>query len=400
MSNPRNPKVSSKWTVLAISFALMTTFAISLQALPPLFNLIMEDIPFSNSQAGMLMGAYAIPGIFLPFLIAYFVQRFDKKSIILISVSLVMLGLIAFFFSQTFMSLLLSRLLAGIGATAILVLAPLLVTIFFDRSNMGIAMGIFNTAMPFGTVLAVNSFAPLGLLLGWRQSILVAAVLAGVVIAINYFVLFLPKSKGEGAAEGSTEPDPQQKPFKMSLSIWLLAAIWVLANAQLLAYITFGPQFFQGVGISVQKAGLLTSFIMLMPIIVGPLVGIVFDKTGRRRGFVRAGTIMMAVSFVFFLKFSGTLPLWAITLGIGFAPIPIYVFAKLPELVEPHQVGMGMGVLTAASNLGITVGPAAFGFILDKTAGSFVTGFTVLAIVSVGVVLSLWGIKKQDRDAT
>ena len=62
---------SYKWLVLAISFILMLTFAISLQALPPIFDKIQEDIAFTNSQAGMLMGVYAIPGIFLPFLIAF-----------------------------------------------------------------------------------------------------------------------------------------------------------------------------------------------------------------------------------------------------------------------------------------------------------------------------------------
>lgn len=58
---------SYKWVVLAISFMLMLTFAISLQSLPPLFDKIVKDIYFSNSQAGMLMSAYAIPGIFLSY---------------------------------------------------------------------------------------------------------------------------------------------------------------------------------------------------------------------------------------------------------------------------------------------------------------------------------------------
>lgn len=56
-----------KWVILFISFMLMLTFAISLQSLPPIFDKIAEDISFSNSQAGLLMGIYAIPGIFLPF---------------------------------------------------------------------------------------------------------------------------------------------------------------------------------------------------------------------------------------------------------------------------------------------------------------------------------------------
>lgn len=42
-------KDSYKWVILAISFLLMLTFAISLQALPPIFQKITKDIPFSNS---------------------------------------------------------------------------------------------------------------------------------------------------------------------------------------------------------------------------------------------------------------------------------------------------------------------------------------------------------------
>ncbi len=87
---------SYKWLVLAISFALMLVFAISLQSLPPIFDKMQLDIAFSNSQAGMLMGAYAIPGIFIPFLIAFLASRYNKKSIINIAILILIGGLVAF----------------------------------------------------------------------------------------------------------------------------------------------------------------------------------------------------------------------------------------------------------------------------------------------------------------
>lgn len=87
---------SYKWVVLAISFTLMLVFSISLQFLPPIFDKIQNDISFSNSQAGMLMGAYAIPGIFIPFLIAFLASRYNKKSIILIALLVLIVGLVAF----------------------------------------------------------------------------------------------------------------------------------------------------------------------------------------------------------------------------------------------------------------------------------------------------------------
>lgn len=74
---------SYKWIVLAISFLLMLTFALSLQSLPPIFDNIANDIDFTNSQAGLLMGIYAIPGIFLPLAIAYLSNKYDNKYLIL-----------------------------------------------------------------------------------------------------------------------------------------------------------------------------------------------------------------------------------------------------------------------------------------------------------------------------
>ena len=57
----------------------MMGFALSLQVLPPLFDFMLNDVYFTNSQAGMLMGAYAIPGVFLPFLVAY-LSNYDCRA--------------------------------------------------------------------------------------------------------------------------------------------------------------------------------------------------------------------------------------------------------------------------------------------------------------------------------
>ncbi len=79
----------------------------------------------------------------------------------------------------------------------------------------------------------------------------------------------------------------------------------------------------------------------------------------------------MAISFILISRGTIGLPTWALTLGIGFTPIPIFVFSLLPELIQPRQMVMGLGILTAASNLGIAIGPSAFGLLLDKTGGGF-----------------------------
>lgn len=388
---------SYKWVVLGISFFMMMCFALSLQVLPPLFEQMMKEVSFSNSQAGLLMGAYAIPGIFLPFVVAYLANRFDIKKLIIGALLIMSVGLIAFSFAGSFSLFVVFRLIAGIGATFLVVLAPLLVTMFFDRKRMGIAMGVFNMAVPLGTVLAANFFGTLGQVVGWRVMLQGVAGFLGVVLLLVILALSLPKSKGGNTSDGSGG-EPRHK-FKGSMSLWFLAAIWALANAQLLAYVTFGPQFYQSIGLG-ENAGFLTSLIMVGSIFLAPVIGVLFDKTGRKKPYLLMGSVMILISFAFLAGAYFSIPLWAVALGVGFAPIPVFVFAHLPETVQPHEVGMGMGMLTVASNLGTTIGPSAFGSMLDQTGGNFSLSLLVLAGISliiIGFSLGLRGAREGKR---
>ena len=261
---------------------------------------------------------------------------------------------------------------------------------------MGIAMGIFNSAVPLGTVIAANLFGVLGEKIYWRTIILGIAVFVAVVLVINIFNLYLPKEETSRDVDAVSEKSSGS--LLSNISLWILVLIWALGNSQLLAYVTFVPQHFQEVGMTMQKAGLLTSFIMFVPIFLGPVVGVIIDKTGWKKRLLFAGAVIMAISFILISKGSG-LSIWAITLGIGFTPIPVFVFSVLPELIKPRQMAMGLGILTAASNLGIAIGPSAFGFLLDKTRENFNLGFIILATLSIVIILALIGLKRTKANS-
>lgn len=384
-----------KWVILVISFLMMIGFALTLQVLPPLFEHIIKDVFFTNSQAGMLMGAYAIPGIFLPFLVAYLAERYDIKMMVILALIFMIAGLIAFSTAQSFSFLLFYRLITGVGATVLVMIAPLLITMYFDQKNIGIAMGIFNVAVPLGTALAANLFGYLGEHAGWRAIMVWVAVYLGLLLAFVYFALTLSKNQKKDVEALEKVPT---KVFGGSLNLWLLGVIWALANVQILAYMTFGPQFYQLSGISVQKAGFLTSLIMFVPIFITPIIGIIFDKTGHKKPYLIIGGIISLISFVFIAINYLALPFWATALGIGFAPLPVFVFSFLPETVKPHQVGMGLGLLTVASNTGTTLGPIMLGAILDKTNGDFFIAIITLAVLSLIIIFISFMLKSKAID--
>lgn len=387
-------KESYKWLVLAISFLLMLTFALTLQVLPPIFDHIIKDIPFSNAQAGSLMGVYAIPGIIISLPIAFMVKKNSPKKMIVLGLVIMIIGLVAFSLSGTYLSLLIWRLVIGTGATILLVLGPFLVTMFFENKSLGTAMGIFNIAVPVGVVFAANAFGLLGEIIEWRTIILGLSVFVLLVLIVVSLGLSIPKKKSIRISDSSEAKEKEK--FKISLGLGLLGLIWAITNFQLLAYITFGSQYFQSVGISLQKAGLFVSFIMIMQIFLCPLIGIVFDKTNREKEILITGSIIVAVSFILIGQSVTLIPLWAIALGIGTSPIPVFLFSYLPKIVEPENVGVGLAIITIALNIGTTIGPASFGLILDITAGSFFIGFAILGLMSVVVIAALVVLKTKE----
>lgn len=209
-----------KWMILAISFLITFVFAISLQALPPLFSDIMKNIPFSQSKAGFLMSAYSILGIFIPFLVVLFINKIDLKRMLIIGLIAVIVGLLGFSLSSSYQLLLIYRLISGAGSTILVVISPLLITMFFNRNNIGIAMGIFNTAVPIGTVISANLFVYLGLFMGWRTIIIGIAILTVIILAIVFFFLYLPKEKKK---DDSTSSSPNSKSqFNMGINLCYL----------------------------------------------------------------------------------------------------------------------------------------------------------------------------------
>ncbi len=209
---------------------------------------ITKEIAFSTKQAGILMSSYSVIGIFIPFLVASALHKLDLKKIIITALSIVIIGLLGFSLSSTYPLLLMCRLLAGTGATILVVLSPLLITMFFDKNNIGSAMGIFNIAVPVGTVVSVNLFGYLGVRMNWRTIIVGIIIFVMITLAMVAVFLVLPSEKAE------EDVRPSKPRFKPGLSLIFLGIIWMVANGQLLAYTTFGPQFFQLSGLSLQKA--------------------------------------------------------------------------------------------------------------------------------------------------
>jgi predicted MFS family arabinose efflux permease len=167
----------------------MLGFAFTLQSIPPILTLIIKDLELTHTQAGLLMSFFALPPIFISILTGYFSDRLGPYRVGIVSFILMIVGESLFAISNTFLQAGIARVIAGIGASTITIVSAQIISRWFRGREIGTAMGIFNTAMPVGTITCFTAFGRIGERLGWRVPIFIALAVsvAGIIAFLTMY---------------------------------------------------------------------------------------------------------------------------------------------------------------------------------------------------------------------
>ncbi|MFQ6111385.1 MAG: nitrate/nitrite transporter, partial [Nitrospinota bacterium] len=254
----------------------------------------------------------------------------------------------------------------------------------FLGREIGLAMGIFSTAYPLGTLLSFNAFGYLGAAFGWRAPVLVSVGTGALALAI--FLLNCREAQEEGP--------PERAPFRLSmivgigLPIWLLAFTWTSFESVIISFLTFAPDYFLGKGMSLAFASALPALIMAGPIVIQPLVGWGVDRLGRKEYFIGIGGIFLALLMVVMAGERESYLFPIILMGFFLSLVPSPLFAFPPELVGPLYLGLGFGIVNSFSNVGRVLAPYLVGAVRDYT-GDYRAAFFVMSLLGLGVTLNI-----------
>lgn len=91
--------------------------------------------------------------IFLAILAGLLSDRLGSFKVGLISFMLVIIGTLFFALSRAFPYACFGRTVAGAGAVTISIVAAKILSQWFQGREVGTAMGVYNTAMPVGTII-------------------------------------------------------------------------------------------------------------------------------------------------------------------------------------------------------------------------------------------------------
>ena len=366
-----------------MAYICMFSFAIVFQSIPPLLGMIKPEFNISEAQAGLLMSFFALPGIIIGLPSGMISDRFGMKKTGLASLILMIFGTIIVATSSNIFQAYVGRIVSGIGGLTLAIVLPQLISRWFLDKELSFGMGIFNTAMPLGTILSLNLFSVIGNDLGWETPILITSTSS--VFALLMFLLLFRKPTGKVE---STKSNALSNIKRLGIPIWLMGLSWMWFNAAFISFITFSSEFFVDKGFEHSFAGLLSSLVMLGSLFLSPLIGYLVHRFGKEEVFIGMGGLTLGALILAILTLPNTVSL-LILMGLAVALVPAPIFSLPSKIVEPRNLGLAFGIITACLNIGVLIGPFLAGLARDFS-GDYVFSFYILFLFAVLQTITIW----------
>ncbi len=366
----------------------MLGFAFTLQSLPPVLTLIIEDLGITHTQAGLLMSLFALPPVFTSIFTGFFSDRLGPYRVGIVSFVLMIAGVMLFAFSGNFLHAGVARIIAGIGASTLAIVSAKIVSQWFGGHEIGTAMGIFNTAMPVGTIICFSFFGNIGERLGWRMVMFIAAAV-GVAGFIAFLTIFKSAPK-QYRAIATAEKREDRRLFSnlraIAGPVWMVGLCWMWFNAAVISFSTFAPDYFISRGATITLAGVLVSMLMWGSLVLSPIIGRLVDKLGNNELFIGVGGMLLGISIYLVTKVERALfPMAVMSFAAAFVPAPVFSYPA--KVLRQEVLGLVFGLYFMMSSLGMFFGPYVAGFVRDKS-GMYETSFILLSVIALLITLT------------
>lgn len=196
--------MKNRWVALAVIFIAFFQFPFNWFSVVPAFGGIVADLKISFTQVGAIAGMF-IAGYGIAHIPAgWFAERYGMRAGMIFGVVVETIGTAVTAWAPTYETILVGRLLCGVGASVTMGSSVGLVAAWFRGKELATANGIIQgvgftiaaAAGLYGWSLVIEP-------LGWRQGLLVATVVGAVTLVILLaFFPTPPKSSSDDVIEG------------------------------------------------------------------------------------------------------------------------------------------------------------------------------------------------------
>ncbi len=360
-SRPPAP-ASLRWLVLIFTSLAMFGNYYVYDSIAPLADILSRQLGFSDTQLGTLNAIYSFPNIIMVLIGGIIVDRIGTRRATLIFTVLCAVGAFMTAISGTFAVMAAGRLVFGLGAESMIVAVTAALGQWFKGKQLGLAFGLNLSIARAGSYAADLSPAwAKGIYAsGWQKPLLLAggfALISLVAVVIYWLIERAAEPKYDLARPAPPDRIVWGDLVRFDKSYWYIVGLCVTFYSVIFPFrSTFAIKYFQDAhGLSLEKAGLMNSYVFLAAIFATPLFGLLVDRVGKRSLFMAVGSLTLMPVFLI-LAYSHW-SLWISTglIGLAFSLVPAVMWPAVPYLADPRRLGTAYGLMTMLQNIGLTV---------------------------------------------
>ncbi len=364
--------------VIAMVFSYLTWYNFS-----ALLNFIIEDINLSPGQVGIILSAFQAGYVLAVIITGWLADQIGEKKVVLYStLGTAIFSTLFAFLAQSFWSVLILRLIAGVFCGGIYVPGMSLLSNWFSSEERGKSIGAYIGGLTFSYAASYFLAPMIASSFNWQIGILATSLPA-------FFAAFLVYRYVEDAPEHIKEKNSVNKqeikeeveevkpapeggykgPAVITFSyighMWELYGFWGWVGPFMVsAAIAVGYDYVSASVIGGQLASLI--------ILVGApsvwLMGYLSDKIGRTKTILICSIASLSAQFIFgFMHGKSLIITVAIGIWIGFWVIAdsASFSSGMTEMVQPKIRATSLGIQNSAGFLITVISPAVFGQVLE-----------------------------------
>jgi MFS family permease len=334
-----------RWMILAVLFAARVATGFQFQSVGSTATMLMRDLAIDYSEIGMLMGAYLLPGVIVAFPTGVLGQRFRDKTLGLIGLLLMAVSAAVLGAAEGFAVALVARIIGGVGATIVALVATKMTTDRFDGREIVLAMSILQVSWPFGAMLALPIQAYIALCAG---------------AALGAFALVSEPSE----QKQPTLTGRAKLPGGVLVQVVIAGSAWGAMNLACVLFFSYAPLLLVAQGSSSTAAASLTSLAVWFTIVSIPSGGYLIHRSGRPIAAIVVCSLVAAVALALFVaEVHPTIS--CMVFGVFAGPLSGAILSLPSKVLAPRDRALGFGVFYTCFYALMAVGPLAAGYLQD-----------------------------------
>lgn len=341
---------------------------------------IAEEFKLNDTQSGLIISAFFLSYAMMQLVGGFLSDKYGARKVILVSVVLWSILTVATGFAWSFISLIVIRILFGLGEGSFPAASSVAVADNFPKAERGRAKSTLTAATTIGAMISSFIAAAFITHLGWRILFFSFGALGLLITIVLYFVLN-PNSATEKAATKVPIKQLLQKPL-----VWLLLVMYFGVSIVNWGLTTWMPTYMvKEKHLDLVSMGALAVIPALVALLSTLTTGWLVDKlpSGKEKLLIIIGSIIAAIS-LFSLANVETITMVVVFQSVTYIGLMLATttILTMPLKYLPNEIiGTSVGFINFGGQIAGALSPAVIGLIITLSNGSYTGVFIFLTIM-------------------